>query len=326
MSDLHILSFRDLAVRKGGAVTPAVWMRVPEVDGEFDWGEGLNRTGRMKNSIRVLSDASISHLVTGQHVRFVVHGFNVSRDAGFSGAGALAQELAGMGYLPGEPDGEADLIVPVLWPGDWVLPAINYPFEFRDARDTAVQFAGLLQRCFADVGAISFVTHSFGVRVVLETVRKILDIQPEFNDVFHAATFMAAADDNNVLDEAQYRDAVAAFTKITIVASRADRVLKYAFPLGDIVEAALWRNQRTFKRALGLIGPVFKLESEAEAKTLTYKSPKAPRGGHDHGDYLPYRGDKQKEDENGWSPRRREILSLLRVLPTQPPDADGWLK
>ena len=162
--------------------------------------------------------------------------------------------------------------------------------------------------------------------MVLETVRKVLETEPRFGDSFEAATFMAAADDNKVLDIAYYRDAVAAFKTINIVASASDRVLRYAFPAGDAVEAALWRNQRTFQRALGLLGPAFEADSLAAAKTRTYKSPKTPRGRHDHGDYLPYRGDREKEDENGWSPQRREILSLLRALSTTRPDVDTWLK
>lgn len=129
-----VLSFRDMSTARCSAVTTAAMYRTQNVTPAFSWNP--------PPPLSLVTWQHVSHAVRNKHVCFVVHGFNVDRDNGYTGFGAAGQEMGRDGALPGlpAPPGPDDLsipgvdvVIPVLWAGDWYLP-INYPFLLPDVR------------------------------------------------------------------------------------------------------------------------------------------------------------------------------------------------
>ena len=310
-----VLSFRDMSTPRCSAVTTAAMYHLNPVTPATIW----DPPPRLK-----LADWSdVYSALAGRHVCFLVHGFNVDRDRGYTGFGAAAQEMGRSGALPllGPPDGPQQLtvpgvevVVPVLWSGDWYLP-INYPFLLPDVRLTGKYFAQLIASSATQMVRVSFVTHSMGARVVLETVQQTLaaaKTSGRRTPTFDTAIFTAAATSDEVLDDPDYADAVDAIERFVVVSSRADTVLSGAFPLGNAVEQALWPNDPGADDALGRYGPRLKPGSKALGKTEWYEIP--PNVGQDHGDYFPWPWSAVPPYPNGWSDKRVSIGKLSQAL------------
>ena len=70
--------------------------------------------------LTLVKDSDLASRAIGKDVLFAAHGFNVNFECGARSLGRLESAL-GLGA--------SELFVGVLWPGDWWLPVINYPFE-----------------------------------------------------------------------------------------------------------------------------------------------------------------------------------------------------
>jgi hypothetical protein len=308
---MMVLSFRDMAVKSGGAVTSAAVYDAP-VTNLTPWTP--------IPSLRLMSWEEVRQAVQGRHVGFVIHGFNVNRDNGVTSCGAFAQELTPGGALAGvDPPIDLfapslDLVIPVLWPGDWYLP-INYPFLLPDVRTTGRHFADFLVSSATRIARVSFVTHSMGVRVALEAIQQTL-ARSTPKPVFETAIFTAPAASDEVLDDPDYAAAVAAVERFVVVSSRADTVLRDAFPIGNAAEQALWPNDPGADDALGRYGPRLTPGSKALGKTEWYEMPAdGPQpSGYNHGDYLPTPADLALGYPNGWSLKRVRIGGLSQAV------------
>lgn len=317
MREQLYLVFRDLDVRRGGPVVDGGWFSMPVRSGEsdFGWGGGLAPSGRAAYGFRPVDGDEVAHRLGGRALRFVIHGFNVDRNDGFRANGLLGELLDG-------PDADA-VDVGVLWPGDFAIPVINYPFEFGDARETARLFARRLREVVRWNVPIRFVTHSFGFRVAMET----LLAYGEANDAplpVQELFFTAGADDSDVLGRSPYARALEGVERVVNLSSLSDRVLAGAFPFGDVVEAALWAGQETFRKAIGLVGP--RAHGFGE-RLVSYRS---GAWGHDHSDYLPYYEDellRDRDREAAERIRRREaVAALIRVPPERRPAPEAWAR
>src|SRR5512143_3750282 len=69
---------------------------------------------------RPIEAAQARGAFAGMHLVLAVHGFNVSRPSAVRAMVLMEQTLA----LPGD-----TLFLGVLWPGDYWIPAVNYPTE-----------------------------------------------------------------------------------------------------------------------------------------------------------------------------------------------------
>jgi len=313
-----VLSFRDMSVPRCAAVTSAAVYRLGAVTAASVWAPPPR--------YEWAPWPEVTQAWAGKHVCFVVHGFNVDRDRGYTGFGAAAQEMAPGGALAAlaGPPGPlnlftpgVDVAVPVLWAGDWYLP-INYPFLLPDIRLTGKYFAQLIASAATRMARVSFVTHSMGARVVLETVQQTVAAMGPRAPVFDTAVFTAAATSDDVLDDPGYALAVEAIRRFVVVSSRADTVLSGAFPAGNLVEQWLWPRDPGADEALGRYGPRLKVGSKALSKTEWYPIP--PITGQNHGDYFPEPWSPSAPYPNGWSVKRVNIGQLDQaVLDNQAP-------
>lgn len=325
---MYVLAFRDMHHRDRGGVTTAGLYRIDGVDAAYSWNPARPLELKPADVGRFAQD------VQGAHVCFLVHGFNVNRDEGYTGGGAMAQEFKGEGPLPTLPGGAAlnlltpgaDLFIPVLWPGDWLVP-LNYPFVLKSARAVGRNFAQFLTSRSATMRRVSFFSHSFGVRVVLETMQNALRPPPGNTGRSHAppafdtAVLTAAAAPETVLESPFYADAVAALRHIHVVSARTDEVLTNWFPIGNAVEKALWKNDPGPNIAMGRDGPVLSATAAARAKTSWFvvTDTHGPMGQvieQRHGDYMPAPLDPPHHANlpNGWTDKRERISSLTQAL------------
>jgi pimeloyl-ACP methyl ester carboxylesterase len=214
-------------------------------------------------SLRERSMLDIRHRVAGRSVVFGVHGFNVNQREGVWALGRL-EPLLGLG--------ESDVFFGVLWPGDFWVPVINYPFEGSDARDSGRRLAALCRAELTEAASFSFISHSLGARVVLEAVRRL-------DRKARAVCLTAGAIDRDCLTK-EYKDAFENAELVTVLASRSDRVVQLAFPLGDFF-SDLFRRSQDVRGGLGYNGP----PRPVGATVPPWQIPDAADYGH--GDYLP---------------------------------------
>ena len=323
------LAFRDMAVNQCGGVTPANACDLSPAFGGRRWWPP-------PASFTELDLHAVGQSLRGKHVCFTVHGFNVDRDDGATGFGTHAQECGlGGALLSLTPQvnlytAGVDIVIPVLWAGDWYLP-INYPFLLPDIRLTGKYFADLITSGIWPIHEISFLTHSMGVRVVMETIQQATQMAttagkrlPRIN----TAIFTAPAVSDQIFDDPDYADSVNIVRNFVVVSSKADTILSQAFPAGNAVEQQLWANDPGADEALGRYGPRVQQGSKALGKIQWYEiplptDPNDP--GQNHGDYFPTPSAPVPPYPNGWSSKRVKIGQLSQTLlngqkPAWPPE------
>lgn len=136
--------------------------------------------------------------------------------------------------------------------------------------------AGLGTAAYALVDtSLSFVSHSLGARMVLETIRQL-------HRRMRSLILMAGAIDDDCLTD-EYQDAADNVDSISILASRSDWVLKFAFPSGNFLSGIISRGHPYWHAALGREGPA--TISGIHLHPGDWQIP--DNWGYGHGDYLP---------------------------------------
>ncbi len=301
MSDLYFLSFRDVASNSVGVTAGEVYRQASVTAGSA-WS-GLN-PGDMK----WVPWADVGALFAGQHVCFVIHGFNVSARDGFRSGGAIAQECERLGTMGLAMTG-ADVVVTVLWPGDGLL-GWNWFTAWPHGLATSANFCDFLLSSAFKADEVSFITHSLGARIAFQTIDATLaakNAAPRFR--YSTAVLLAAAVDASALDE-EFAPAVAALERVVVLSSKQDKTLKTWFTIGDTAESVLINTYTGdgSGNALGRFGPKFKDGSPAIAKTEWYQIDSDWK--QDHGDYMPTLSDPQPNMTNGWSDRRGNVAQF----------------
>jgi hypothetical protein len=186
-------------------------------------------------------EPALIQAIQGRDLLFGTHGFHVNRDNGIDNLSHWLQWLQ---------IGSNGFFVGVLWPGDsrW-LPYLDYPVEGSEALKSGQLLAEYIATKFTTANTISFTSHSLGARVVLETIRNL----PSSINV-KTVTIMAGAIDDTCLHD-EYRDAAGRIGKISVLSSQCDDVLKWAFPVGNLVAGILTRESPYWHGALGRFGP-----------------------------------------------------------------------
>ena len=242
---IYLLDFRSSDT--GGAVVPGMVVRAP--------GLGTEQQLRGETSLT-----------------FIVHGFNVSRRSGRESLLRAATRLSASHPVT---------YVAVLWPGDHWSRAISYPFEGRDADDTAAALTRFIHDVIAPGSELSFASHSLGARVVLGTVKRLHGSY----SVSQVVMMAAAVDDTSVAHPGEYLPAVARARRVAVLASTRDRVLALAYPVGDLLQSFFFFKTDREGLALGFHGPR-RTASHAIPPHVYHEQIPAARGS-DHGHYLP---------------------------------------
>jgi esterase/lipase superfamily enzyme len=211
-------------------------------------------------------DLRLAQLVAGKDVIVAVHGFNVSRPKAVRSYAALEAALALT---------EDQIFFGVLWPGDAWIPVINYPSEAGDAVKGRGHVADFLNRRMTGAASFAFISHSLGGRLLLEAVQRL-------NLPVREVCVTAGAVDDDCLTS-QYAPAKIKAGRVSVLASKSDRVLQLAYPLGDFASDLFWRDHDSpWRGALGRSGPH---PTEARPPVFHRQIPTDKKYGH--GDYFP---------------------------------------
>jgi hypothetical protein len=256
MSDYR-LYLREPDRKTGGPVTNGLLRRL---DGRRPRPEGL---------------AAEEQLATEERATLLLHGFNVNRPDGEASLDRLMASLRSRGLVHGA-------MIAVLWPGDHFLGPLAYSWEGRDADDSAAGLAGVITRVWPVGVQLSFVSHSLGARVVLETVERLRGGPCTVEQVCLMAP---AVDDDSLAHPEAYRAAALYSQRVAVLSSRRDMVLALAYPAGDLLQAfAFWRKDDP-GWALGFGGPVDAHDAALPVNVIGWPIDKSRRAGH--GDYIP---------------------------------------
>lgn len=240
-------------------------------------------------------------LVGCTQVTFIVHGFNVEEQSGRESLTKLARELDAI-----EP---ASAIVFVLWPGDSPVGPLSYSFtEGKQANDTGLELARFIEAQVGNTVPLNFVAHSLGCRVTMETLTRLNKMSDGDRDEYpvgQVCLLAAAIDDCSLSLPNKYKQAAERAQRILVLSSVEDKVLKFIYPLGDLLQSFIYLFRETAGLALGYRGPrAYKSRRKIAGKSVIKKIHHAVPGSVisiainkddkvDHGDYLPPSGNAQ---------------------------------
>ena len=263
----YFISFRSDSVGGSFRDARAFWRDPETAPREILFEELLERTAR-------------------RDVLFVTHGFNVSEINGVRSATRLEARLAqllpdafstNVRALPRE-QGPSALMIGVLWPGDFVIPLINYSFESGDAMRCGRALASFIDSELYLARSISHLSHSLGGRLALECVKRQGARARE-------VCVTASATDADCLSKA-YSHAPLNSARVSVLASRKDKALAFAYPAGDFLSDIFGDGDNPFGAALGRAGPRPKFPNSSNVLHRQIKDSENYR----HGDYFPSSG------------------------------------
>lgn len=186
-----------------------------------------------------LSLDGLMSFIYGKDVLIGTHGFNVNRADGIECLSAWEPLL----QLPA-----SAVFVGLLWPGDSdSLYALSYPLEPKNAMDAGAMVGRFVDANFSNASSVSYVSHSLGTRVVLQAITTM-------NRRVRRAILMAGAVSDDCLT-AEFDSVPSKVDSLSILASREDDVLRWAFPLGDLAAEIVDRDHPWWESALGRFGP-----------------------------------------------------------------------
>lgn len=245
-----------------------VWIinqRERDVGGAIVPASCLESQGGAKPTYRPVSDAAVTQATAGRQVIVAIHGFNVSRPKAVRSYITLQRELRLT---------DDQVLFGVAWPGDAWLPVVNYPWEGRDAASCGANLARYLVAAMPRAESLNFISHSLGGRVLLEAVKTLARKTGQ-------VCITAGAVDSDCLAKG-YAAVKGNSERISVLASKKDKVLKLAYPLGDFLSDVLLGDEDSpWRGALGRKGP-----KPVEPPPVRHRQI-PDRLGYDHGDYFP---------------------------------------
>ena len=203
-------------------------------------------------------------LMRGKTVFLAAHGFNVSYQSGLRSLARLEAAIA---------PGAGEVFLGVLWPGDWIVPAINYPVEDGVASQAGALLGAFMNRWLASARSVCMLSHSLGARVVLAAIKAS-------RRRITRACITAGAVNAGCLEE-EFAAAAANCDSLVTLSSRADRVLEFAYPPGDLLADVLDPDHPPCETALGRAGPNLPFPSFVRPYEIEDSA------GYDHSDYFP---------------------------------------
>lgn len=213
-------------------------VRLSPTGGDLAASVAINEGTNIDN-YQGLDVAQLLGEIQGRHVLIGTHGFNVNRADGIE----CLSNWEGLLQL-----GPTSIFVGLLWPGDSIWAhGLDYPDEPRIANEAGQLIAPFLDASFEGAASVSFVSHSLGARVVLETVSQM-------SRAVRRTILMAGAIDDDCLNT-EFTAAAARIGEMSVLASKKDEVLSTLFPLGNLFGGIIAAGHPWWRGALGRSGP-----------------------------------------------------------------------
>jgi Uncharacterized protein conserved in bacteria len=222
------------------------------------------QTASDSSPLAPIDNVLFQRAIAGRDLLFAIHGYNNNQKEAVCKLSRLETLLK----LPDHAN-----FIGVLWPGDSRAGFISYPVEKPTASRTGRLLADFCNRRLQQAASFSFVSHSLGARVALETIRGL-------KREARSACLMAAAIERTCLEK-EYADAFAKTHSIYVLASTKDDILRFAFPMGNFFGYLLDPTSNPLSKALGYSGPPRALGNTVQPWQID------PELGYEHGEYLP---------------------------------------
>ena len=205
-----------------------------------------------------------------RHVVLLVHGYNADTDDARRSFDAFLRMLPARFPPAGR----------VYWPGDadWgIFSAASYPWKIPVARDAAGHLAGFVSKLRGPGGGpieLTLVGHSLGCRVILELLEDLSWLKAT-RAVVRVVVLMAAAVPHDLLEVGGLlrRSALGPLHR-HVYFSDDDRILRFAFPVGQAAAQLLGMEPGDSLEAVGLHG-----------HPVSYPSRSRDLSGNRHSDY-----------------------------------------
>ncbi|WP_157275341.1 alpha/beta hydrolase [Pelomonas sp. Root1444] len=177
---------------------------------------------------------------TQRDLLVLVHGFNNNRfEAQQAYAGFRSRQK---GLLdPGAGERLESVLGDAFWPGDAsfagpldIVDFLIYPATIETAQQAAAVLSAYILG-LRDVLNLSFIGHSMGCRVILETIRLLVDTADFKTPIRKVSLLAAAVPTFAVLPGGRLAAAFQAPAQVQVLHSKADLVLAGAFPIGQTV-------------------------------------------------------------------------------------------
>ncbi|UDF04234.1 alpha/beta hydrolase [Asticcacaulis sp. AND118] len=215
--------------------------------------------------------AALGAQARNRRLVFVTHGYNVTLRNGLNALAGVRQFL----NLD-----DTYLVVGVLWPGESTT-MLNYVWEHQDAMQAGRVLAEFIDAYCADALEVNFISHSLGGRLGLECLRTVKRRLREVCLTAPAVNADAFAK--------RYKGMEVKAERISILASKADKILMLAYPPGNFAATAFGDIDAPLMAALGRIGA-----KPRPANVANYQIPstflwldKGVDRNFDHMDYYP---------------------------------------
>lgn len=189
------------------------------------------------NQYRKMTWDELQETVRGKRILVLVHGYRNDKED-VAGAYTSVVEMMGLSkLLAPEPNGY-DLVLGYMWPGGWAR--ISFPIAVVRANRSAKRFHSLLQALSAAATDLDVQTHSLGARVALEAIER------GEAGVRNLYLLASAIDNESVEVEEEYYEPAQECSRVYVMHSANDSVLKIAYRIGDLPD---------HDKALGAEGP-----------------------------------------------------------------------
>jgi pimeloyl-ACP methyl ester carboxylesterase len=191
--------------------------------------------GPVRNGLLLQPDPS---LPTQRELLVLVHGFNNNLQEAQEAYAAFRDGQRSQ-LSPSDVSRLSDQLADCFWPGDADLPGpldfldfLVYPFAIPKGMATSRLLADYLM-ARPDAETVHFVGHSMGCRVILETIQHMLAAGPRGKKVGRVCLMAAAVPTFKVCPGGELYGAFIAAERMRVLYSPDDKVLSFAFPLGQ---------------------------------------------------------------------------------------------
>jgi esterase/lipase superfamily enzyme len=197
----------------------------------------FNKQDEIREGDVTMTEAELAEAVRGKRTLILVHGYNNEMPAVIDAYDRVREMMRLSKLLAPDPRGY-DVVLGYAWPGGW--SGLSFPVAVLRANRTGKRFRDTLAKLQNAAASVDVQTHSLGARVAMEALdRGGVTLR-------NLWLLAAAIDDETVEKGEEYFDAAQRCSRVYVMHSEQDPVLRTAYRIGDLLD---------HDRALGWKGP-----------------------------------------------------------------------
>jgi pimeloyl-ACP methyl ester carboxylesterase len=193
--------------------------------------------------------------LTDRRIVLFIHGYNNNEDQATL---SYRRMLSNLQQLDNFHPAWLRNVYAVYWPGDFrnrFLSLPTYNWQIRRANEAGERLAALLDDWQRGAQReLVIVAHSLGCRVALETLRQLRERGATHINVLACVLMAGAVQEDECADDTLFGlPDVRILRREAVLHSRSDRILRFAFPIGQAARLDQW-GRSVLPKAVGLEG------------------------------------------------------------------------